>query len=247
MNKMTILLLSDIHSNNRYLNLILDIFENKKIISKLNVKLDKIINLGDILDRGKDDPKDIINTFKSIKIPQFHIKGNHDLYSKDFDYLSQNKNIELNLEYRKKIRENPEYNDVRVFFDQLRNNIMIKIEEFERKIVAYHGGLIPLGKYNPYQIEYSWQRITPDYHNLVKKIKKENKANPIKEIINKKEFEDDLVIPSIYGGHYSPIFGFKIAQKILMSNLFIAISGHTHDEYIASWNLLKNKNIFDNY
>ena len=152
-----ILVISDLHNKNNYLNSV------NKYLKKEKINLDYILMPGDILDRHNLKNEDefideIINLSKNYKI--IMALGNHDRYDKN------DKNKMLNdIEY---IQTN--------FYNRINNNdnIIIGVENFKKAIKKDNICISILNLNNKY---YSNHEKINDFKEYIKEIDKNNKLS----------------------------------------------------------------------
>ncbi len=232
----TILVLSDIHARNNYLRAIVDLVSSGRL-ERFGIRFDELWNLGDILDRGPDDPRTILETLERFDGPILHIHGNHELYDPCLDHLAQGPYGAGSAAMRTAIRTNREYEDIRAFVDAIMQAHVIAHEETPRRAIGYHGGPVAKGKVrNPAGIAGCWQRLTPRVASIVAAIRNGERKNPFGSAVPRAALNEFVVIPSRYGGWYSPRLAFQCCKELLHSQRFVSVSGHNHTEQLYSYN-----------
>lgn len=198
------LVISDIHADIDGLNTILYISTSKDFIQKYG-EISRIINLGDILERGTH-PKQVLEKFDDLKqnYPIVSVMGNHDeafLYNR----MVSGSSLE-SLQAHSSLSEN----DLS-FFQQNKNGTYGQQEYVDKKnrLMCVHGGPIDPEKIIPagageesWLYQKSWQRLS----------------------------EEGFEFFSYAGYHYRASSAFK-ATKTIMED-FVILCGHQHEEAI---------------
>ena len=196
------LVFSDIHADIKGLEMILNMVSNNEFVSKYGA-FSRIINLGDLLERGTN-PKEVISKLKSLEknYPIFSVIGNHDegflsgkkVSASSFESMDAHANL------------NSEDLD---FFKQNKDGTFGNQEYIDTKLGLFcvHGGPLDPKKITPRDAENeawlyqrNWQRLTDE------------------------EFE----FFSYHGYHYTASSAFLEVQKHV--NNHIILCGHQHME-----------------
>ncbi len=196
------LIFSDIHADIKALETILDLVHQDRFTEKYG-KFSKIINLGDILERGTH-PKEVIKKLKILSEthPIESVIGNHDesfLYERSVSGSSlESINAHLSLDDK----------DID-FFKINKDGTYGKQEHIDKKnrLLCVHGGPLNPDKITPkdagikaWLYQKSWQRIS----------------------------EENFEFFSHTGYHYKPSSAFSEVRKRLEN--FIILCGHQHEE-----------------
>lgn len=146
---MSTLIISDLHADIRALESILSITRDTKFIKKFS-KVEKILNLGDTIERGYH-PKEVINAIRNLQksMPVISLLGNHDeafLFGRPVsgsDTKSRDAHKDLDG-YALFLRDLPQF-----------------YVDYENKILAVHGGPIDPNELNgDWLYDRTWQRIS---------------------------------------------------------------------------------------
>ncbi len=146
---MSTLIISDLHADIRALESILSITRDTKFIEKFS-KVEKILNLGDTIERGYH-PKEVINAIRNLQksIPVISLLGNHDEA-----YLSGRPVSGSDTKSR---GAHGDLDGYTLFLRDLPHFYV----DYESKILAVHGGPIDPNELNGNWLhERSWQRIS---------------------------------------------------------------------------------------
>jgi len=205
------LIVSDIHADIKALNTIIEIIDDPKFIKRYGT-VNKILNLGDTIDRGYY-PAEVIMRLTELgkEISLVSIMGNHEeslLYDwpvsgNDQDSISAHNEL-------MSAGNNGRGNCQDTCLDFLKNLPQYYINNEER-ILAVHGGPIDpekiapsnLGDYDKWLYQRTWQRIS----------------------------EHDYAYLDNYGYHYLPENAF-LAAKDFFNDSFIIFCGHQHTEVV---------------
>ena len=147
---MSLLVISDIHADNRALEAILGVVADKRFVQTYT-EVEKILNLGDTLERGFH-PKEVVDTLRALEqsIPTISLVGNHDealLFGRPVSG-SDTKSRHAHALCRVCIP----------FLQRLHHCYVDTVNQ----IIAVHGGPIdPRELGNGWLFERSWQRIAP--------------------------------------------------------------------------------------
>ena len=196
------LVISDIHADISALDAILDVTTSQEFQQKFG-KFSRIINLGDLLERGTH-PKEVISRINSLSkiFPLESIMGNHDeafLYRKTVSGSSLE-----SIDAHNHISEN----DL-LFFKENKDGTFGRQEFVDKKnkLMCVHGGPLNPKKIIPKNIENdtwlyqkTWQRITQEKSGFF----------------------------SHFGYHYTPSSAFAEVENHL--NNFLILCGHQHEE-----------------
>jgi predicted phosphodiesterase len=196
------LIFSDIHADIKSLETILDVVHQDRFREKYG-KFSKIINLGDILERGTH-PKEVIKKLKILSEthPIESVIGNHDeafLYGRQVSGSSL-ESIDVHLSLDEKDIE---------FFKINKDGTYGKQEYVDKKnrLLCVHGGPLNPDKITPkdagekaWLYQKSWQRIS----------------------------EENFEFFSYAGYHYKPSSAFSEVGKRLDN--FLILCGHQHEE-----------------
>lgn len=196
------LVISDIHADITALEKILDVTASKDFINQYG-SFSRIINLGDILERGSS-PKQVLHTFKELS-KNYDIKsvmGNHDeafLYGK----MVSGSSLE-SLDAHAKLTD-----EDLSFFSKNKDGSFGSQEFIDKKnrLFCVHGGPLDPNKLIPnnageeaWLYQKTWQRLS----------------------------EEDFEFFSYAGYHYTAPSAFEEAKKRLGN--FIILCGHQHQE-----------------
>ena len=196
------LVISDIHADIDALDKILNVASSKEFTKK-HGKFSRIINLGDILERGTH-PKEVIAKLKSLEksYPILSVMGNHDeafLYKRmvsGSSFASMDAHTQLNDE------------DIS-FFEQNSDGTFGKQEFMDQKngLFCVHGGPLDPDKIMPknalddsWLYQRTWQRLT----------------------------DEDFEFFNYYGYHYKASSAFAEVKKHLKNHIILC--GHQHLE-----------------
>lgn len=196
------LVFSDIHADINALDTILNIASSKEFTKKYGT-FSRIINLGDILERGTH-PKEVIAKLKLLQknYPIFSVMGNHDeafLYDKKVSgssFESMDSHSRLN-------------DDDISFFGQNKDGTFGNQEFIDPKhgLFCVHGGPLDPNKIMPkktqnesWLYQKTWQRLT----------------------------EEDFEFFSYYGYHYKPSSAFAEVKNHFKNHIILC--GHQHLE-----------------
>jgi len=211
------LIISDIHADIDALEKILGVVYSKEF-QKNYGEISRIINLGDLLERGTH-PKQVLSKLDSLSknYPLESVMGNHDeafLYGRAISgspLESISAHDTLTAKDLAFFKENKDHTFGRQEFLDKKNQIM-----------CVHGGPLDPTKIIPKDAEgetwlyqKTWQRISPE----------------------KSEFY------SYYGYHYLPSSAFSEVKKQLDN--FVILCGHQHEEAALSQDETGIQNIFD--
>lgn len=204
LNKSLDLVFSDIHADINALDTILGITSSAEFKKKYGA-LSRIINLGDILERGTH-PKEVLSRLKSLEknYPLFSVVGNHDeafLYNKLIgasSIESMNAHAKLNSE------------DI-LFFKENDDGTFGSQEFIDKKhgLFCVHGGPLDPEKITPqtakdeaWLYKRCWQRLT----------------------------EEDFEFFTYAGYHYKASSAFDEAKKHVENHIILC--GHQHQEEV---------------
>jgi len=208
------LVFSDIHADIEALETILEVVSSDDFTKKYG-SFDRIINLGDLLERGSA-PKQVLTRLESLKknYPIISVMGNHDeafLYKRPVSGSS----IESWTAHQEL------KNDDLLFFEQNKDYTFGKQQLIDKKnnIVCVHGGpldpqkIIPKNAYDDdtWLYQRTWQRLSDE------------------------EFE----FFSYSGYHYTASSAFDEGKNCLDN--FVILCGHQHEEAV----LVQNEQIHD--
>ncbi len=196
------LVLADIHADIGALETILEVATSKDFTKKYG-SFSRIINLGDVLERGTH-PKETLGKLESLKqnYPVVSVIGNHDeafLYKR----IVSGSSIESRIAH-----EGLSSNDLS-FFPQNKDGMFGQQEYVDKKngLFCVHGGPLDPKKITPknahdesWLYQRSWQRLS----------------------------EEDFEYFSYYGYHYKASSAFKEAKNHLSN--FVILCGHQHTE-----------------
>lgn len=196
------IVLSDIHADINALNTILEIVDNNYFKKKYG-EYNRIINLGDVLERGTS-PQDVLEKLTSLEknYPLISVMGNHDeafLYNRRVSGSSL-ESIDAHLSLDKSRL---------LFFKQNKDGTFGKQEFIDKKnsLVCVHGGPLDPRKIMPtnagpesWLYQKTWQRLTDE------------------------EFE----FFSYAGYHYKASSAFNEIKKSMKD--FVILCGHQHAE-----------------
>lgn len=202
------LVFSDIHADADALETILEVASSDEFIKKYG-SFDRIINLGDLLERGSA-PKQVLTRLESLQknYPIISIMGNHDeafLYKRPVSGSS----IESWAAHQEL-----KNNDLS-FFEQNKDQTFGQQQYIDKKnqLVCVHGGPLDPQKITPknaydeaWLYQRTWQRISDE------------------------EFE----FFSYSGYHYKPSSAFDEGKSLLGN--FVILCGHQHEEAILVQN-----------
>jgi hypothetical protein len=202
------LIVSDIHADIKALNTIIEIIDDPKFKKRYGT-VNKIINLGDTVDRGYY-PAQVIKRLTELgkEISLVSIMGNHE-ESFLYDWpVSGNDQDSISAHNELMSSGNGRGNCQEACLDFLKNLPQYYVNNEER-ILAVHGGPIDpekiapsnLGDYDKWLYQRTWQRISQ--HNY--------------------EYLDN------YGYHYLPENAFLQARDFF-NDCFIIFCGHQHTE-----------------
>jgi predicted phosphodiesterase len=194
------LVFSDIHADIEGLETILDIAFSSEFASQYG-KISRIINLGDLLERGTA-PKQVLQKMSELakSYPMISVMGNHDegfLYKKFLSgssYVSLKEHELLSSQDTEFFRQNKDG----TYGDQL-------VIDRKDKLFCVHGGPVNPDKItkqgdDPWLYQRTWQRLS----------------------------EEDFEFFSYSGYHYKAESAFSEAKEEL--NNFIILCGHQHME-----------------
>lgn len=202
------LVFSDIHADADALETILEVASSDEFIKKYG-SFDRIINLGDLLERGSA-PKQVLTRLESLQknYPIISIMGNHDeafLYKRPVSGSS----IESWAAHQEL-----KNNDLS-FFEQNKDQTFGQQQYIDKKnqLVCVHGGPLDPQKITPknaydeaWLYQRTWQRISDE------------------------EFE----FFSYSGYHYKPSSAFDEGKSLLGN--FVILCGHQHEEAVLIQN-----------
>jgi predicted MPP superfamily phosphohydrolase len=206
------LVFSDIHADIDALDTILQVTSSNDFIKKYG-SFDRIINLGDLLERG-NNPKQVLAKLEFLQknYPIISVMGNHDeafLYKRPVSGSSI-ESWTAHQELKK---------DDLAFFEQNKDNTFGQQQFIDTKnnLVCVHGGPLDPQKITPKNVydeetwlyQRTWQRISDE------------------------EFE----FFSYSGYHYKPSSAFDEGKSLLGN--FVILCGHQHEEAV----LVQNKKI----
>lgn len=194
------LVFSDIHADIEGLETILDVASSSEFASQYG-KISRIINLGDLLERGTA-PKQVLQKMSELakSYPMISVMGNHDegfLYKKFLSgssYASLKEHELLSSQDTEFFRQNKDG----TYGDQL-------VIDRKDKLFCVHGGPVNPDKItkqgdDPWLYQRTWQRLS----------------------------EEDFEFFSYSGYHYKAESAFSEAKEEL--NNFIILCGHQHME-----------------
>ncbi len=196
------LVFSDIHADIKGLETIMDVASNNEFIKKYG-SFSRIINLGDLLERGTN-PKEVILKLKSLEknYPIFSVIGNHD------EGFLSGKKVSASSFESMDAHANLSTEDLG-FFKQNKNGTFGNQEYIDRKLGLFcvHGGPLDPKKITPRNAENeawlyqrNWQRLT----------------------------DEGFEFFSYHGYHYKASSAFLEANKHI--NNHIILCGHQHME-----------------
>lgn len=196
------LVISDIHADIDALDKILEIATENEFIKKYG-NFSRIINLGDLLERGTH-PKQVLNKLQSLEKTHqiISVLGNHDeafLYKKQVSgssFASMDAHAKLTDDDLSFFKENKDGTFGQQFFLDTKNNLL-----------CVHGGPLDPKKITPdnaydeaWLYQRSWQRLS----------------------------EEDFEFFSYYGYHYKASSAFSEAKQHLQNSIILC--GHQHME-----------------
>lgn len=196
------LVFSDIHADIDALNVILGVASSHEFKKRFG-EFSRIINLGDLLERGTH-PKEVLSNLKSLQenYPLYSVMGNHDegfLYNR----LVSASSIESMDAHTKLTRE-----DIS-FFKENNDGTFGNQEFIDKKhgLFCVHGGPLDPKKITPQDVQNdawlyqrSWQRLT----------------------------EEDFEFFTYAGYHYKPSSAFGEASRSIKNHIILC--GHQHQE-----------------
>ncbi len=197
------LVFSDIHADIGALETILGMAQSNEFTKKYGT-FSRIINLGDILERGTH-PKEVLSRLKSLEsnYPLFSVMGNHDEA-----FLTNRVVGGSSIE---SMNAHAKLNDEDISFFKQHNGIFGAQEYIDKKhgLFCVHGGPLDPNKIMPknaqdeaWLYQRSWQRLT----------------------------EEDFEYFSYYGYHYKVSSAFNEAKNHLQNHIILC--GHQHTEEV---------------
>ncbi|HDM35685.1 MAG TPA: metallophosphatase family protein [Candidatus Syntrophoarchaeum butanivorans] len=212
---MSDLLISDIHADIDSLDLILEVINSDEFIYNFG-EIDRIYNLGDVVERGYH-PKEVIDRLISLdkRFSMISVRGNHDeAFLYQYDVSGSDRRCE---EIHEQLRS-----DEKVI-RYLKSFLPYHINQQE-KIMAVHGGpldprlITPPGasRIEQWLHERSWQRIST---------------------IGVEYFD-------YYGYHYLPESAFEYADSIFgIGGGYIILCGHEHEPALFEWREKRSQSV----
>ena len=209
------LILSDIHADFKALQTILHLVNSKEFIEKYG-QITRILNLGDVLERGTD-PKAVLGKFHELSM-QYTVEsvmGNHD-EAQVYGINLIGSSLE-SIDAHSKLSE-----DDFSFFNENKDGTFGRQQFVDKKnnIICVHGGpidpksIIPKNNRNDtWLYQKTWQRLS----------------------------EEDFEYFSYSGYHYTASSAFQEAKSHL--NNFIIFCGHQHKEGIIEFNGKNTQNL----